>query len=91
MARELHIASCVVQARPEALDTVRPSLERIPGVEVHAVSGTGKIVVTLRGDSEDALLAQLDAMRDLPGVLSAALVFHHAEPLDQAEELTPCP
>ncbi|MGD9510184.1 MAG: chaperone NapD, partial [Geminicoccaceae bacterium] len=74
MPRELHIASCVVQARPEALAAVRPSLERIRGVEVRAQSDTGKFVVTLEGDSQDAVVAQLGAMRDLPGVLSAALV-----------------
>jgi nitrate reductase NapD len=89
--RELHIVSCVVQARPEALDTVLPSLERIQGVEVTAQSGTSKIVVTLEADSQDTVLGQVAAMRDLPGVLSAALVFHHAEPLSQAEERTPCP
>jgi nitrate reductase NapD len=91
MQRELHIASCIVHARSEALDSVLPSLERIQGVEVTAQSGTGKIVVTLEADGQDALLAQVGAMRDLPGVLSAALVFHHAEPLGQAEERTPCP
>ncbi|MBL8255251.1 MAG: chaperone NapD, partial [Pseudoxanthomonas mexicana] len=91
MPRELHIASCVVHARPEALSTVQPSLERIRGVEVTAQSGTGRIVVTLEADSQDALLGQISAMRDLPGVLSAALVFHHAEPLGQAEELPLCP
>ena len=91
MPRELHIVSCVVHARPEALSTVRPSLERMRGVEVAAQSRTGKLVVTLEADSQDALLGQIAAMRNLPGVLSAALVFHHAEPLSQAEERTPCP
>ena len=91
MPREQHIVSCVVHARPEALDAVLPSLERMRGVEVTAQSATGKIVVTLEADSQDAVLGQVSAMRDLPGVLSAALVFHHAEPLSQAEERTPCP
>jgi nitrate reductase NapD len=50
----------------------------MPGVEIHANSG-GKLVVTLETESEADIVTRMNEMSFLPGVLSAALVFHHFE------------
>jgi nitrate reductase NapD len=86
MPVELHVSSCLVHARPERLDHVRRDLAALPGVDVHAASAAGKIVVTLETESEQGIVDRLGAMRDLPGVLSTVLVFHRVEPLPSEPE-----
>jgi nitrate reductase NapD len=80
MPAELHIGSCVVRARPEAVGDVRGALAGLPGVEFHAAGPTGKMVLTLETESEGGIVRHLAALRDLPGVLSADLVFHRVLP-----------
>jgi nitrate reductase NapAB chaperone NapD len=43
-------------------------------------------VVTLEASSERTVRQQLDTIGALPGVLSATLVAHHAEPIAPDEE-----
>jgi nitrate reductase NapD len=47
---------------------------------VHAVTSTGKMIVTLETTSEHEIAARLSDINGLPGVVSAALVFHQFEP-----------
>jgi nitrate reductase NapD len=76
---ELHISSLVVHARPATVAAVCAAIARLPGAEVHASSGQGKIVVTLETPDEAEVLARLDQIGRMGGVLSAALVYHHVE------------
>ena len=84
-AHELHVASLVLHVRPENVPQVLPALADMPGVEVPAASG-GKLVVTLETVSEADIVTRMSEMSLLPGVLSAALVFHHfeTEPITEA-------
>lgn len=80
---ELHLSSLLIHAKPGGEDAVAQALLRVPGLEIHARSG-GKIVVTLETRSEQEVVMALGAISDLPGVLSAALVYHHFESSSQA-------
>jgi nitrate reductase NapD len=82
MTDELHVSSLVVHGRPERLEAIRAELVRLAGIEVHAAAPTGKLVVTLETASEDEIVARLTTISLLDGVLSATLVFHHVEPLE---------
>jgi periplasmic nitrate reductase NapD len=82
MTDELHVSSLVVHGRPERLEAIRAELARLAGIEVHAAAPTGKLVVTLETASEDEIVARLTTISLLDGVLSATLVFHHVEPLE---------
>ena len=84
-AHELHVASLVLHVRPENVPLVLPALAEMPGVEVPAASG-GKLIVTLETLSEADIVTRMNEMSLLPGVLSAALVFHHfeTEPITEA-------
>jgi len=75
---EMHISSLVLHVRPENAPQLRAALAAMPGVEVPAASG-GKLVVTLETVSEADIVPRMNEMSLLPGVLSAALVFHHFE------------
>lgn len=83
-APEAHISSLVVHVRVEDVPAFRNALARIPGTEIHAEQG-GKFVVTLETGSEADIVAGLNEISLLQGVLSAALVFHHFETQPAAE------
>jgi len=76
---EWHIAGVIVHVRPQNLPGVRAAIDAISGAEVHAQSDAGKLVVTLEGPSSRAISAHLMFLHQLDGVLSAALVYQHAE------------
>ncbi len=70
------IASILVQARPDILDEVAASIERIGGTEIHNRDQRGKLVVVIEGNGSDPVGAALTEISLLPGVISATLVFH---------------
>jgi nitrate reductase NapD len=83
VSAELHISSLLVHVRPAALSAVRAALAALDGVQIHGASDTGKIVVTLETESSGGIVERLASIRGVAGVLSAMLIFHQIEPLDQ--------
>lgn len=79
MADAFHIASLVVHAQPEAAMAAAAAIAAMPGAEVPFRDGT-RLVVTLETADEAEILDNLTRIQLLDGVLSAALVYHHAEP-----------
>jgi nitrate reductase NapD len=90
MPPEHHLSSLVVHARPERHDDVARQLREM-GCEIHIVSETGKLVVTLEAESSRVLGDTVTAMQLLDGVLAATLVFHHVEAADGLEHPFPQP
>ena len=86
---EVHIASLVVHAAPSRVATVAQAIRALPEARVHAVSEAGKIVVTVETDTSAAMTDQIEAMRRLPGVLSAVLVYQCADSLEAMNEEMP--
>ncbi len=76
----IHISGIVVHAAPQNTEAVRTQLESIPGVEVHAASELGKMVVTLEKSSEQETADTFEQISKMPEVLSTAMVYHHFEP-----------
>jgi nitrate reductase NapD len=76
---DFHICSLVVHARPENLAPVRDALGAISGIEIHAESPTGKLVVTMEALNDDEVVRTMAHIGELPGVLSTALIFQHTE------------
>jgi len=85
MRDELHISSIVVHARPDAADDIAHSIERMPGAEIHQRVAGSKLIVTLETGNTGEILQHMERINDLPGVISAALVYHHWEPVSEAE------
>jgi nitrate reductase NapD len=98
MHDELHLASILVHARPEATDDVAAVIGTM-GWEVHLRNASGKIVATHEAGSAGELGDALTRVQLLDGVLAATMVFHHceaAEPridareqIEQAREVPP--
>lgn len=79
MNTEIHISSFVIQARPEQLNQVENSLEKLPGVDVFQVDVSGKIVITLETHSSWEITKCSADIFEISGVLSCNMVYHHAE------------
>ena len=76
MAASMHISSLLVHVRPEWLAAVKANLRKLEGLELHQESPQGKLVVVLETEHERHILARLEQINALPGVLNAALVYH---------------
>ena len=74
-----HIAGVLVQTHPKHIPQVQALLGDVAGLEVHAVSPDGRIVVTVEGDSRKAVADTLFSLNAMQGVLSACLVYEHSE------------
>ncbi len=75
-----HISSLVVRAHPDRSAGVAARIARFGIAEVALTDATtGKIVVTLETRDEDEIVAAMNAMQRMDGVVSVALVFHHTD------------
>ena len=83
-----HVAGILVYAAPACDHQVRSRIQGLPGAQVHA-HAAGRIVATLEGPDSGQLLAVLDTIQRLPGVLSAVLVSEHSEPIECIDEELP--
>jgi nitrate reductase NapD len=81
-----HITSLVVHALPSTLDAVSQRILAIEGSEIHVVSPTGKMVVTLEALGSKRMTECISAVQQLEGVLSAALVYQHADSVEAMNE-----
>jgi nitrate reductase NapD len=74
-----HISSLVVRAHPSRLDAVIGRINALSIAEVALSDTSGKIVVTLETLNEDEIVAAMNAMQRMSGVVSVALVYHQTE------------
>ena len=88
---EIHIAGVLVQCRPLDMMRVSRAVDALAAAEVFQSSADGKLVVVIEAPASRAVLAVIDEIRALPGVVNVALVYQHAEPaadMQQEMELT---
>jgi periplasmic nitrate reductase NapD len=74
-----HISSLVVRAHPDRLAAVVRRIAALSVAEVALSDPSGKIVVTLETLNEDEIVAAMNAMQAMRGVVSVALVYHQSE------------
>lgn len=93
MGSPINISGLLVHALPGKLDAVRARLLQLPGVEIHAASPEGRLVVTLENASDREMADTFERVQSLPDVLSASLIYHHSEDTEQtspsAQEIQP--
>lgn len=83
---EFHVSSLVVLTQPSLRHRLAEQIGALDGAEIHAVSDEGKLVVTLEGPSQRPIMDAIDAINALPGVLSAALIYHQFDEGDAQDE-----
>ena len=74
-----HISSLVVRAHPDRLEAVAARIARLSVAEVALTDPAGKLVVTLETRDEDEIVAAMNAMQRMRGVVSVALVYHQTD------------
>ncbi len=82
---EIHITSLVVYADPSRATEISDAVGRLPGAEVHANDGRGKLVVVLETEGDAEMAAAIDRVDRTAGVICTALVYQQAEPLSPDE------
>lgn len=87
MKPEVHIAGLLVQTVPEECRKVAKTVSSLPQAEVRASGAAGKLVVVCECGSEDEVMVLVGRIRELPGVLSVALVYQHAESAAAVDEV----
>ena len=83
---DLHIASCVAYARPEALESVVAAIRATGLAEVPRQDERGRMVLLIEGNTPAHVLDVMDAVRALEGVLAVHLAYQHAEPESEMQE-----
>ena len=79
MSAECHIVSLIVYARSEQRDAVAIELNRIEGLDIHAIDPTGKLIITLETEGEADILDCIDRIQAIAGVLGANMVYHQID------------
>lgn len=75
----MNISSAVVYAAPGQVDLVETGLAQIIGVELHASSPEGKIIVTIESADEAASIEIYERIGQLDGVMSMAMAYQQTE------------
>ena len=82
---EIHVVSLVVYADPSRALELSDAVGRLPGAEVHANDGRGKLVVVLETEGDADMAAAIDRVDRTAGVICTALVYQQSEPLSPGE------
>lgn len=83
---ELHVASFLVHVRPERLAEVTDLLAATPGLEEGTKDPAGKLVVLAEGACAQDLLAAMELIESVPGVLECILVYHEVMSVEEAKQ-----
>ena len=83
---EVHIASCVAYARPEAAEAVARAVTATGIAEVARRDERGRMVVLIEAPTSSRVLDTIDAIRALDGVLAVHLAYQHAESESDMQE-----
>jgi nitrate reductase NapD len=75
----MNVSSLIVHARDGHSVEVQGRLSGMPGIEVHAASPEGKLIVTIETESDRETVAAYERISRTDGVLSAAMVYHQIE------------
>lgn len=75
----MNISGVLVRTYPENIDSVTTLLAALEGVEVHGSNTDGRMVVTVEQENAGQLSDLLTQMHDIPGVLSASMIYHQFE------------
>jgi nitrate reductase NapD len=75
----MNISGVLVKAYPEHLLSIEKALSRMNGVEVHGNNEDGRMVITVEDNSANNISDTLVQIQGVPGVLSAAMIYHQFE------------
>ena len=78
----MNISSLLIHVQPHRAEDVCAQLEQLAGVELHAVTAEGRLIVTVEKSDDLEMERALEQLAAIPGVDATTLVYHHSETLD---------
>ena len=75
----MNISSAIVHITPASLEEACAVLSGMPGVEIHARSPEGKVVVTLEDEDTNSAADKFVSLHGIAGVLSVAMVYQYSD------------
>ncbi len=78
----MNISSLLIHVQPQRAEYVCAQLEQLPGVEVHAVTAEGRLIVTVEKGNDQEMTRAFEQLGAIPGVQATTLVYHHSETLE---------
>ena len=84
---EYNVCGVLVHAHNGQIEQVKKLLEQQDGVEVHAVTDNGRLVVTVEHDRRKTVGDRIMGFYEVPGVLSAAMIYQYSDNDLDVEEL----
>jgi len=85
----MNICGCLVHVAQPAVTAATEALTAMAGVEVHAATQDGRLVVVVE-DTEAAFASDIImAIHQVPGVISLTLNYHHFEDPAEPTPLVP--
>ena len=75
----MNISSAIVYAKSEHDQALRTLLSQLAGVEVHARTDDGKMIITIETESDRSAVAIYEDIERMEGVLSVAMIFQQTE------------
>jgi nitrate reductase NapD len=79
------VSGMVITCRPEAVDTVREHLARIPDLEIHGQDDRGNIVIVIDASSSEEMERIIERINSDEDVLNAGMAYLNSE--DEAERM----
>ncbi|UCE88491.1 MAG: chaperone NapD [Pseudomonadota bacterium] len=85
-SEQYSVCGVLVHARPGSAGEVRERLLAEPGVEVHAQTDEGRMVVSVESGDPNVTADTLQLISNLDGVLSAAMVYQYSDSDEQTAQ-----
>ncbi len=84
----VHIASLIVQVRPDNMKQARKTISQLNNVEVHGEGGGGKHIVVLEEGNTKLLSQRITEIEQISGVVNVLLIYHQSEDIAALEATT---
>lgn len=81
----INVCGVLVFARPELLKAVHEKLEEEEGVEVHAATEDGRLVVTVEKEDQQQTADMLHRIQAMDHVISASMVYQYFDQVSENE------
>ena len=78
-ANEYNVCGVLIHANTNNVEQVKDLLVQQDGVEVHAVTDNGRLIVTVEHEQRKTVGDQIMAFYDVPGVLSASMIYQYSD------------
>ncbi len=75
----MNISSAILHIAPGRIDEARSALLAMSGLEIHAETPEGKMVVVLEDDDLESAANKYVALHAAPGVASVAMVYQYSD------------